>query len=51
MGMGEVGIRAKPFFVLSSFVDEFFGIFIRAFGIEYSRGKVLLQIFMIWFEK
>ena len=28
--------------VTQSFIDEFFGIFIRAFGIEYIRGKVLL---------
>jgi TctA family transporter len=28
--------------VTQSFIDEFFGIFIRAFGIEYIRGKVRL---------
>lgn len=28
--------------VTQSFVDEFFGIFIRSFGIEYIRGRVLL---------
>ncbi len=28
--------------VTQSFIDEFFGIFIRAFGIEYIRGKILL---------
>ena len=28
--------------VTQSFIDEFFGILIRAFGIEYIRGKVLL---------
>lgn len=28
--------------VTQSFVDEFFGIFIRAFGIEYIRGRVKL---------
>jgi len=28
--------------VTQSFIDEFFGVFIRAFGIEYIRGKVLL---------
>ncbi|HIP30929.1 MAG TPA: DUF4325 domain-containing protein [Campylobacterales bacterium] len=28
--------------VTQSFIDEFFGIFIRAFGMEYIRGKVLL---------
>jgi len=28
--------------VTQSFIDEFFGIFIRAFGIEYIRGKVFL---------
>lgn len=28
--------------VTQSFIDEFFGIFIRAFGIEYIRGKVKL---------
>lgn len=28
--------------VTQSFIDEFFGIFIRAFGIEYIRGNVLL---------
>ncbi|MDF1878168.1 STAS-like domain-containing protein [Sulfurimonas sp. SAG-AH-194-C20] len=28
--------------VTQSFIDEFFGIFIRAFGIEYVRGKVRL---------
>jgi len=28
--------------VTQSFIDEFFGIFIRAFGIEYIRGKVML---------
>jgi hypothetical protein len=28
--------------VTQSFVDEFFGIFIRAFGIEYIRGRVRL---------
>ncbi|MDK9694407.1 MAG: STAS-like domain-containing protein [Sulfurimonas sp.] len=28
--------------ITQSFIDEFFGIFIRAFGIEYIRGKVRL---------
>ncbi len=28
--------------VTQSFIDEFFGIFIRSFGIEYIRGKVML---------
>ena len=28
--------------VTQSFIDEFFGIFIRSFGIEYIRGKVRL---------
>ncbi len=28
--------------VTQSFIDEFFGIFIRAFSIEYIRGNVLL---------
>lgn len=28
--------------VTQSFIDEFFGIFIRAFGVEYIRGKVRL---------
>jgi len=28
--------------VTQSFIDEFFGIFIRAFGMEYIRGKVML---------
>ena len=28
--------------VTQSFIDEFFGIFIRAFGIEYIRGRVRL---------
>lgn len=28
--------------VTQSFIDEFFGIFIRAFGIEYIRGKIML---------
>lgn len=28
--------------VTQSFIDEFFGIFIRAFGIEYIRSKVRL---------
>lgn len=28
--------------VTQSFIDEFFGIFIRAFGIEYIKGKVRL---------
>jgi len=28
--------------VTQSFIDEFFGIFIRAFGIEFIRGKVKL---------
>jgi len=28
--------------VTQSFIDEFFGILIRAFGIEYIRGRVLL---------
>lgn len=28
--------------VTQSFIDEFFGIFIRVFGIEYIRGKVKL---------
>jgi hypothetical protein len=28
--------------VTQSFIDEFFGIFIRAFGIEYIRGKIKL---------
>lgn len=28
--------------VTQSFIDEFFGIFVRAFGIEYIKGKVLL---------
>lgn len=28
--------------VTQSFIDEFFGIFIRAFGVEYIRGRVRL---------
>jgi len=28
--------------VTQSFIDEFFGIFIRSFGVEYIRGKVRL---------
>jgi len=28
--------------VTQSFIDEFFGIFIRAFGIEYIKGRVRL---------
>ena len=28
--------------VTQSFIDEFFGIFIRSFGIEYIRGKIRL---------
>jgi len=28
--------------VTQSFIDEFFGIFIRSFGIEYIRGRVRL---------
>ena len=28
--------------VTQSFIDEFFGIFIRSFGIEYIRGRVKL---------
>jgi len=28
--------------VTQSFIDEFFGIFVRAFGIDYIKGKVLL---------
>jgi hypothetical protein len=28
--------------VTQSFIDEFFGIFIRSFGIDYIRGKVKL---------
>lgn len=28
--------------VTQSFIDEFFGVFIRSFGIEYIRGKVKL---------
>ena len=28
--------------VTQSFIDEFFGIFVRAFGVEYIRGRVRL---------
>ena len=28
--------------VTQSFIDEFFGIFVRAFGVEYIKGRVFL---------